>query len=291
MVNRLVLSLFPGLGLLDRAFEAEGFTIVRGPDVIWGGDVRAFHPPAGVFDGLIGGDPCQSHSLLANLVRAKGLEPRFPDLTPEFQRVIDEAQPQWFLRENVPRAPDIEPAGYGVNSFLLDNAWLGEAQMRKRRFWFGVRGHAAPNLRKWIPGAALELAETSRTVSQEGGVAWYDNLHRVKRPAICADARAVPVNLGGSGKVKRSAVTGRHPGEIGLTGGHRGSPARYTLAEMCELHGLPRDYLDHCPLTETGKRKAIGNGVPVAMGRALAQAITLALAEIEPAPVAEARTW
>jgi len=27
------------------------------------------------------------------------------------------------------------------------------------------------------------------------------------------------------------------------------------------------------------------------MGRALAQAITLALAEIEPAPVAEARTW
>jgi len=28
----LVLSLFPGIGLLDRAFEEEGFCIVRGPD-------------------------------------------------------------------------------------------------------------------------------------------------------------------------------------------------------------------------------------------------------------------
>ena len=27
----LVLSLFPGIGLLDMAFEAEGFCVVRGP--------------------------------------------------------------------------------------------------------------------------------------------------------------------------------------------------------------------------------------------------------------------
>lgn len=53
----LVLSLFPGGGLLDRAFEETGYCVVRGPDVIWGGDVRTFHPPAGCFDGVIGGDP------------------------------------------------------------------------------------------------------------------------------------------------------------------------------------------------------------------------------------------
>jgi site-specific DNA-cytosine methylase len=28
----LVLSLFPGIGLLDMAFEAHGFCVVRGPD-------------------------------------------------------------------------------------------------------------------------------------------------------------------------------------------------------------------------------------------------------------------
>jgi len=29
----LVLSLFPGIGLLDMAFEQEGFCVVRGPDL------------------------------------------------------------------------------------------------------------------------------------------------------------------------------------------------------------------------------------------------------------------
>jgi DNA (cytosine-5)-methyltransferase 1 len=55
----LVLSLFPGIGLLDRAFKAEGFTVVLGPDVLWGGDIREFRPPAGRFDGIIGGPPCR----------------------------------------------------------------------------------------------------------------------------------------------------------------------------------------------------------------------------------------
>jgi hypothetical protein len=32
----LVLSLFPGIGLLDMAFEEEGFCVVRGPDLLWG---------------------------------------------------------------------------------------------------------------------------------------------------------------------------------------------------------------------------------------------------------------
>lgn len=51
MDNFLVLSLFPGIDLLGAAFELEGFTVVRGPDPIFGGDVRAFHPPTGVSAG------------------------------------------------------------------------------------------------------------------------------------------------------------------------------------------------------------------------------------------------
>ena len=41
----LVLSLFPGIGLLDSAFEEEGFCVVRGPDLLWGGDVGRFTRP------------------------------------------------------------------------------------------------------------------------------------------------------------------------------------------------------------------------------------------------------
>ncbi|MDO8673082.1 MAG: hypothetical protein Q7O66_16865 [Dehalococcoidia bacterium] len=43
-VPGLVLSCFPGIGLLDMAFEREGYCVVRGPDVIFGSlhDIRAF---------------------------------------------------------------------------------------------------------------------------------------------------------------------------------------------------------------------------------------------------------
>src|SRR6185503_20744824 len=101
----LVLSLFPGIGLLDMAFEEAGFCVVRGPDLLWGGDVRAFHPPAGKFEGVIGGPPCQAFSRLVHIVRAKGQTPR-PNLIPEYERVVAEAAPAWFLMENVPEAPE-----------------------------------------------------------------------------------------------------------------------------------------------------------------------------------------
>jgi DNA (cytosine-5)-methyltransferase 1 len=135
----MILSLFPGLGLLDMAFESEGFCVVRGPDVIWGGDIRRFHPPAGVFAGIIGGPPCQSFSSLAHLVRANGHEPKFGNLIPEFERCVLEAQPAWFLMENVRAAPEAVVTGYGTKCFLLDNAMLdsgdghGEEQTRLDR--------------------------------------------------------------------------------------------------------------------------------------------------------------
>lgn len=143
-MNHLVLSLFPGIGLLDRAFEEEGFCVVRGPDVLWGGDIRNFHPPMGRFDGVIGGPPCQAFSSLAAMVRANGHEPKFGNLIPEFERVVYEADPYWFLMENVPRAPLPEVEGYGVHSFCLNNRQLGEKQHRVRRISFGYVGQKRP---------------------------------------------------------------------------------------------------------------------------------------------------
>lgn len=278
----LVLSIFPGLDMLGMGFEKEGFCVVRGPDVLWGGDVRDFYPPRGVFDGVIGGDPCQSHSALANLVRAKGLEPSFPDMTAEFERIVNETRPRWFLRENVPAAPDIAPEGfYGVCSFLLDNCWLddgtgmGQEQMRRRRFWFGLRGRPNYDLRKHLDFACFELPEPARTVAHEGGGEWYDQRNRTKRQSVTHRPEGVPVKLGGSGKVKATAVqcdTGVYKDA------RRCRHSRYPLAEMLRLQGLSADALKHAPFTELGKRKLIGNGVPIPMARALARAVRAALA-------------
>src|SRR5262245_55731526 len=121
----LVLSLFPGIGLLDMAFEEEGFCIVRGPDLLWGGDIHNFHPPAGKFDGVIGGPPCKRWTPLANVVRAvHGEDAVAPDLIPEFVRVVQEARPIWYVMENVTQAPHPIVPGYRDDYFLLNTRWL-----------------------------------------------------------------------------------------------------------------------------------------------------------------------
>lgn len=134
----LVLSLFPGIGLLDKAFEQEGFCVVRGPDLIWGGDIRLFHPPSGRFAGVIGGPPCQKFSTAARLIPGKTRQ----NLIPEFERCVSEARPDWFLMENVRGAPVPQVEGYTVNAILMNNRLLGEAQNRVRRFSLGGLGRS-----------------------------------------------------------------------------------------------------------------------------------------------------
>lgn len=135
-MSGLVLSLFPGIGLFDMAFEEEGFTVVRGPDVLWGGDIRRFHPPAGKFDGVIGGPPCQRWSQLAYMVEHNGYE-LAPDLIPEYERCVAEAAPAWFVMENVPRAPAPIVEGYQVARALVRDVWVGGVTNRQRAFSFG----------------------------------------------------------------------------------------------------------------------------------------------------------
>lgn len=129
----LVLSLFPGIDLLGRGFEAEGFCVVRAPDLIFGGDIRAFHPPAGRFDGVIGGPPCQDFSSL------RRCEPSGNGLAmlAEFVRCVEAAQPSWWLMENVPGVPDVAPVGYLVQRFDLRANECGLSQQRLRHFQFG----------------------------------------------------------------------------------------------------------------------------------------------------------
>lgn len=131
----LVLSLFPGIDLLGRGFEVEGFCVVRGPDLIFGGDIRNFTPPAGRFDGVIGGSPCQDFSRLRRAPpTGYGLE-----MLEEFVRCIEAAQPDWFLLENVPGVPDVQPKGYTVQRFDLRANECGLPQQRLRHFQFGSR--------------------------------------------------------------------------------------------------------------------------------------------------------
>jgi DNA (cytosine-5)-methyltransferase 1 len=244
-MSQLVLSLFPGIGLLDMAFEEEGFCVVRGPDLLWGGDVHRFHPPLHKFDGVIGGPPCQAFSRLRHIVEQNGYQIA-PNLIPEFERCVYEARPLWFLMENVPDAPLPNVPGYVAHAQLFRDIWAGGLTDRLRRFTWGVLPGGPERLR--IEGVALHAEPEHSALASGGG-------------------RPVPVAVGGSGKVKRSAKSALK---------NLGYQTAGAFENHKRLQGVPATF-DLPGFTVSAKVRALGNGVPLPMGRAIARAVRRAL--------------
>ncbi len=240
----LILSIFPGIDLLGRAFEEEWpeACVVRGPDLLWGGDIRTFSPPPGIWGGIIGGPPCQCFSRLRYLVEANGYQTA-PNMIPEFERVVAEAQPEWFLMENVPAAPEPAVPEYQVHSILFNNRWAPEApeQNRERRFSLGTRD--------------------GRRLQPEVGI--FENPSW--EPAVLAHGGdQYPVRIGGSGKPKKTLAR------------QLGRQTRSYFEKSVRLQGLPEGF-DLPPFTVEGKIRVINNGVPLPMGRAIARAVKRAM--------------
>lgn len=250
-IKALILSLFPGIGLLDAAFELEGFCIVRGPDVLWGGDIHRFHPPAGRFDGVIGGPPCQAFSQLRHIFEAKGHKPKFGNLIPEFERIVAEAAPAWFLMENVPQAPVPSVSGYWVDSRLLNNRELGEAVRRERRWSFGSRGEGCI-----LPVETVALENARSESAALGG--YSGTLGRVDKRSVGKKSRSIREYGTGTSCLGQNSKT------------------KWAFAELRRKQGLP-DTFDLPGFTVEAKCRAVGNGVPLAMGRAMAKAVREAM--------------
>ena len=180
LMNRmsLVLSLFPGLGLLDHAFEQRGFCVVRGPDLLWGGDIRDFHPPP-VFDGVIGGPPCQSFSPIGNVNKTRwGEDSVMPDLIPEFARCLNEVQPKWWVMENSPMAYSPREESHKLT---MDLASMGKEQNRKRCFWSNLNLQAHLEA---MPALVDVDAGSERTISSKDSVDWKGSRARNKRRTL-----------------------------------------------------------------------------------------------------------
>lgn len=229
----LVLSVFPGIDLLGKGFELEGFCVLRGPDILWGGDIKKFVPPKGIFGGVIGGPPCQPFSSATRMTGTK-----IPNLLPEFERVVAQAEPFFFLMENVPYVPDVSVNGYVVQRFLLNLRWLGEVQNRLRCFQFGTK----EGLKIYPETKALASIDKEHcVVASEWKGAYRD------------------------GKARQGAPY---------------KPPR-SLEKICELQGLPKDF-NIPPFRKSAMYdEAIGNGVPIAMGRAVAKAIKEVLPNVK----------
>jgi DNA (cytosine-5)-methyltransferase 1 len=221
-MSGLVLSLFPGIGLLDLAFEEQGFCVVRGPDLLWGGDIRNFRPPAGRFDGVIGGPPCQKFSTAGGIVGTAS-----EDLIPEFIRVVEAVQPSWLVMENVQQAIGHPAIPRDWFHFRLRDFDCGGETARVRAFW------TWPFMALVSPRAAGNASHSVMASTFKRGAGQY-----------AKDKSFLPGNL--------------------------------PIAEYARLQGVP----------EIGRRlvefkssrafavHVLGNGVPLAMGRAVAKAVS-----------------
>jgi site-specific DNA-cytosine methylase len=107
-----------------------------------------------------------------------------------------------------------------------------------------------------------------------------------KPPSVRDRERVPPVTAGHGGgtvadlnarKRRKASVTSNVGGRSASSKPQEGKAAngtgRYRLADALRLQGLPEGFLDDAPFTAEGKLKAVANGVPLPMGRAIAKAV------------------
>ena len=196
----------------------------------------------------------------------------------------------------VPYAPMPLVPGYHDYDVVLRDHDVGGVQPRERRFTFGTPDYRMLNVIGWerVRETALSVPEgRQRTISGRltpGQRRRTAEVLAERKQSILADSRGVPVRIGGNGKEKRSVTSAGTGGSIYADHGpvHKGAYSpdapkyeKASIEDACEAQGLPRDFTDGMPFTKQGKQLVIGNGVPRAMGLAVARAVKAATERVK----------
>lgn len=285
-----VLSLFDGISCgmialrraqipVDKytAYEIDKSAILAStqnyPAIIHKGDVirATFNQYAGV-DLLIGGSPCQGFSS-----SGKGLNFEDPrsKLFFEFVRALEEANPRYFLLENVNMKQEWQDiiSGYlGVKPIAINSA-LVSAQNRVRLYWTNIPNVMLPEDKgikledilestEWtqpgaIRGRRLNKATIiGRRLNNDGHRSDYDKTIPITQ---CLEVRATNTDKSNCITTvdKDNVLTPLSPGRYPDAFKNKLPFRYYTTAEYCRLQTIPDDYLSMIPKTKA--RKAIGN--------------------------------
>lgn len=287
-----VLSLFDGICCGHLALERAGIKIdsydayeieknaikateTNFPDVIQHGDVTIedFTKYKGKIDLLIGGSPCTNLSMAGN---GQGLKGSQSKLFYEYARAIKEAQPKYFLLENVimkKEWEDIITNILGVEPIEI-NSSLVSAQNRRRLYWTNIPNVTLPEDKNITLEDVLEDIEFPNPAAIRGrrlnkativGRRLDKNGHRKDTDKTipitqCLEVRATNTDKSNclttvdKDNVLTPLSIGRHPDAF-----KNDLPFRYyTTKEMCRLQTVPDDFLNMIP--DSAARKALGNG-------------------------------
>jgi DNA (cytosine-5)-methyltransferase 1 len=280
-----VVDLFAGCGGLSLGFQRAGFDVRAGFDS-WESAVDVYNDnldheahvldlsdtklaiktlapymKTGV-DGVIGGPPCQDFSSAG-----KRVEGDRADLTERYAEILVALKPRFFLMENVARALNADAyqraletmreAGYGITVRVLDAAYCGVPQSRKRLFAVGVHGAEDGFLDEALTsGLSVEPMTLRDAFKGSLGIEhYYRHPRSYARRAVFSIDEPSPTVRG----VNRPVPDG-YPGHQGDT-----APAEdvrpLTTRERALVQTFPGEF--RWDESKTNVEQMIGNAVPV----------------------------
>jgi len=297
-----IIDLFAGCGGMSLGFQLEHFDILAGYDN-WKPAIETYNHnnlgheaktldlgdvdltiaeldhhrlPDGSFPAIIGGPPCQDFSSAGNRVEGDRA-----DLTEKFAEVVTHFMPPFFVMENVSRAAGagaynralsiMEDAGYVVVKKVLNAAYCGVPQSRKRLIAFGSLdpAHASSVLNFW----ETQISDEPMTVRDWFGERldteyYYRHPRSYARRGVFSVDEPSPTIRG----VNRPIPSG-YPG-------HKGDPVPVadvrplTTAERAEIQTFPAGFA--FVGSKTDAEQMIGNAVPVRLGKFIAESVSFA---------------
>lgn len=237
------------------------------------GDVESCLPIVGAYqpDVILGGPPCQDFSDAGN--RSEGSR---AELTVAFAQYVEVIKPRAFVMENVPAAlrsaayakakAKFLGAKYGITELVLNAAYFGVPQARKRLFVVGILNDVDDGIR-----GQVDRAQSLLPMTVDRGAPGIDLEHYYRHPRSY-DRRAVFSVTEPSPTIRgtnRPRPRTYRPHE---NDSYKGDDVRaLTYSERAEIQTFPDDYRWEGAVSEI--EQMVGNAVPPRLAQVVIAAI------------------
>lgn len=222
-------------------------------------------------DIIVGGPPCQDFSSAGKRDESLGRA----SLTVSFANIVTLCKPQYFLMENVARSANsnafrealdiFKTAGYGLTIKVLDAAYCGVPQMRKRLIVVGGLGERDGFLDTALENGLSKEPMTIRRYFRNKLTFehYYRHPRSYARRGIFSIDEPSPTIRG----VNRPIPKG-YPGHEGDSAAIDADVRSLTTQERAHIQTFPKDF--KLPGCKTDVEQVIGNAVPVKLAEYVA---------------------
>ncbi len=223
-------------------------------------------------DVIVGGPPCQDFSSAGKRDESLGRA----SLTISYAQIVTQCMPQYFLMENVARAATSDAfrralsifnqAGYGLTVKVLDAAYCGAPQLRKRIFIVGCLGAQDGFLDSALESGLSKEPMTIRRYFRDSlpFEHYYRHPRSYARRGVFSIDEPSPTIRG----VNRPIPKG-YPGHDGDSAAIDSQVRSLTTEERARIQTFPAKF--KLPGTKTDVEQVIGNAVPVKLAQYVAE--------------------